>query len=157
LDTLGIAYDVTPGVSSFQAAAATLHMEYTLPEVSQSVIITRMEGRTSVPERESIERFAVHHATMVIFLSTGMLPELTRRLLAGGYEKDTPAAIVYKASWPDERSYFCTVESLAETARLHGITKTALILVGPAVAQSGYARSKLYDPTFTTEFREGKQ
>jgi precorrin-4/cobalt-precorrin-4 C11-methyltransferase len=157
LDALGIAYDVTPGVSSFQAAAASLRMEYTLPDISQSVIITRMAGRTPVPERESIERFAAHGTTMVIFLSTGMLPELSARLLAGGYAKDTPAAIVYKASWQDEQTYLCTVESLAETAQLHGITKTALILVGPAVAQSGYARSKLYDPAFTTEFREGKQ
>jgi precorrin-4/cobalt-precorrin-4 C11-methyltransferase len=157
LDDLGIPYDVTPGVSSFQAAAAALRMEYTLPEISQSVIITRMEGRTPVPDGESIEAFAAHGTTMVIFLSTGMLPELTRRLLAGGYEKNTPAAIVYKASWPQEESYLCTVDTLAETAGAHGITKTALILVGPAVAQSGYARSKLYDPAFTTEFREGKQ
>lgn len=155
LDARGIAYDDTPGVSSFQAAAAALDLEYTLPDVSQSVIITRMEGRTAVPEKESIESFAAHNATMVIFLSTGMLPELTRRLLAGGYRKDTPAAIVYKASWEDEQKYVCTVETLAQTAEKYGITKTALIIVGDVVAQSGYSRSKLYDPTFTTEFREG--
>jgi precorrin-4/cobalt-precorrin-4 C11-methyltransferase len=157
LDGLGIPYDVTPGVSSFQAAAAALRMEYTLPDISQSVIITRMEGRTPVPKRESIESFAAHGTTMVIFLSTGMLPQLCERLLAGGYEKDTPAALVYKASWPEEETYLCTVDTLAQTASAHGITKTALILVGPAVAQSGYARSKLYDPAFTTEFREGTQ
>ena len=155
LDARGIAYDDTPGVSSFQAAAATLNLEYTLPDVSQSVIITRMEGRTPVPSKEGIESFASHGATMVIFLSTGMLKELSERLIAGGYEKTTPAAIVYKASWEDEQKYVCTVETLAQTAKEHGITKTALIIVGDVVSQSSYSRSKLYDPTFTTEFREG--
>ena len=155
LDARGIAYDDTPGVSSFQAAAAALNLEYTLPDVSQSVIITRMEGRTPVPEKERIESFAAHGATMVIFLSTGMLEELSARLVAGGYERTAPAAIVYKASWEDEQKYVCTVETLAQTAQEHGITKTALIIVGDVVSQSSYSRSKLYDPTFTTEFREG--
>lgn len=155
LDARGIAYDDTPGVSSFQAAAAALNLEYTLPDVSQSVIITRMEGRTPVPEKERIESFAAHGATMVIFLSTGMLPELSKRLIEGGYEETTPAAIVYKASWEDEQKYVCTVETLARTAQEHSITKTALIIVGDVVSQSSYSRSKLYDPTFTTEFREG--
>ena len=156
LDARGIPYDDTPGVSSFQAAAASLCMEYTLPDVSQSVILTRMEGRTPVPERESIQSFAAHHATMVIFLSTGMLEELSRRLVEGGYEPQTPAAIVYKASWEDEQTYVCTVESLPQTAQVHGIKKTALILVGDAVTHSHYARSKLYDPSFSTEFREAQ-
>ena len=155
LDARGIDYDDTPGVSSFQAAAAALNLEYTLPDVSQSVIITRMEGRTPVPSKESIESFSSHGATMVIFLSTGMLEELSARLIAGGYEKTTPAAIVYKASWEDEQKYVCTVETLARTAKEHDITKTALIIVGDVVSQSSYSRSKLYDPTFTTEFREG--
>lgn len=157
LDTRGIAYDDTPGVSSFQAAAAALNLEYTLPDVSQSVIITRMEGRTPVPEREQIESFAAHGATMVIFLSTGMLGELSKRLVEGGYQHTTPAAIVYKASWPEEESYVCTVETLAQTAQEHGITKTALIIVGDVVAHSSYSRSKLYDPSFTTEYREAEQ
>lgn len=157
LDARGIPYDDTPGVSSFQAAAAALNLEYTLPEVSQSVIITRMEGRTPVPEREQIESLAAHGATMVIFLSAGMMSQLQERLLAGGYTAQTPAAIVYKASWPQEQSYVCTVGTLAETAAENGITKTALILVGETVAQSNYARSKLYDPSFTTEYREGSQ
>ncbi|MCI7129278.1 MAG: precorrin-4 C(11)-methyltransferase [Lachnospiraceae bacterium] len=156
LDERGIDYDDTPGVSSFQAAAAALNLEYTLPDVSQSVVITRMEGRTPVPPKESIESFASHGATMVIFLSTGMLEELSERLIAGGYEKTTPAAIVYKASWEDEKKFVCTVETLARTAKEHDITKTALIIVGDVVSQSSYSRSKLYDPTFTTEFREGK-
>ena len=153
LDQEGIPYDSTPGVSAFCGAASALNMEYTLPGISQSVIITRMAGRTPVPERESIERFAAHGATMVIFLSTGMLAELSDRLIAGGYSPDTPAAIVYKATWPDEARYICTVSTLAQTASAHGITKTALIIVGEAVAQSGFERSKLYDPSFETGFR----
>lgn len=155
LDRRGIAYDSCPGVSSFCGAAAALNLEYTLPEVSQSVVITRMAGRTPVPERESIESFAGHGATMVLFLSMGLLGELTAELLKGGYREETPAAIVYKATWPEEEAYVCTVGTLEKTAAAHGITKTALIIVGDVVQGSAYARSKLYDPTFTTEFREG--
>ena len=154
LEEAGIQYDSTPGVSAFCGAASALDMEYTLPGISQSVIITRMAGRTPMPEKESIESFAAHGATMVVFLSTGMLEKLSDRLIAGGYAPETPAAIVYKATWPDEEKYICTVDTLAQTAAEHGITKTALIIVGGAVAQSGYERSKLYDPGFTTEFRE---
>ena len=157
LEEAGIQYDSTPGVSAFCGAASALDMEYTLPGISQSVIITRMAGRTPMPEKESIESFAAHGATMVIFLSTGMLEKLSGRLIAGGYAPDTPAAIVYKATWPDEEKYICTVDTLAQTAAEHGITKTALIIVGGAVAQSGYERSKLYDPGFTTEFREASE
>ena len=157
LEKAGIKYDSTPGVSAFCGAASALDMEYTLPGISQSVIITRMAGRTPMPEKESIESFAAHGATMVIFLSTGMLEKLSGRLIVGGYAPDTPAAIVYKATWPDEEKYICTVDTLAQTAAEHGITKTALIIVGGAVAQSGYERSKLYDPGFTTEFREASE
>lgn len=155
LDGWKIPYDSTPGVSSCMGAAAALNMEYTLPDVSQSLIITRMAGRTPVPERESIESFAAHHASMVIFLSTGMLQELSARLTAGGYTADTPAAIVYKATWPDEETHVCTVGTLAETAAQYGITRMALILVGDVVKHSHYERSKLYDPAFTTGFRKG--
>ena len=155
LDERGIAYDYCPGVSSFCGAASALNLEYTLPNVSQSVIITSMAGRTPVPEKESIESFAAHHATMVIFLSTGLLEELSKRLIEGGYEPDTPAAIVYKATWEDEKSFVCTVETLAQTAKENGITKTALMIIGDAVAHNSYERSKLYDPGFTTEFRKG--
>lgn len=155
LDEKGIAYDYCPGVSSFCGAASALNLEYTLPDVSQSVVITRMAGRTPVPEKESIESFAAHHATMVVFLSAGMLDELSRRLIAGGYGPDTPAAIVYKATWEDEKSFVCTVETLAQTARENKITKTALMIIGDAVAHHSYGRSKLYDPGFTTEFRKG--
>ena len=157
LEEAGIKYDSTPGVSAFCGAASALDMEYTLPGISQSVIITRMAGRTPMPEKESIESFAAPGATMVIFLSTGMLEKLSDRLIAGGYAPDTPAAIVYKATWPDEEKYICTVDTLAQTAAEHGITKTALIIVGGAVAQSGYERSKLYDPGFTTAFREASE
>ena len=143
LEEAGIKYDSTPGVSAFCGAASALDMEYTLPGISQSVIITRMAGRTPMPEKESIESFAAHGATMVIFLSTGMLEKLSSRLTAGGYAPDTPAAIVYKATWPDEEKYICTVDTLAQTAAEHGITKTALIIVGGTVAQSGYEPSKL--------------
>lgn len=153
LDKKGIFYDSCPGVSSFCGAASALNLEYTLPEISQSVIITRMEGRTPVPPRESIQSFAAHHATMVVFLSTGMLEELSRRLIEGGYEADTPAAIVYKATWEDEKTFRCTVGTLAETAKKNQVTKTALMIIGDVVAGTDYDRSKLYDPGFATEFR----
>ena len=153
LDEWGISYDVVPGVSSAFGAAAALKAEYTLPDVSQTVIITRMAGRTPVPEKEEISLLAAHQATMVIFLSTGLLEPLRERLLAGGYRKDTPAAIVYKATWPDEKVFRGTVDTLPEMARENGITKTALILVGDFLGNS-YERSKLYDPAFTHEFRE---
>ena len=156
LDEEGIAYDSCPGVSSFCGAASALNLEYTLPEVSQSVIITRMAGRTPVPDKESIESFAAHQATMVVFLSTSMLEELSERLMAGGYTRDTPAAIVYKATWEDEKTYVCTVGTLAQTAREHKITKTALMIIGDAVSASSYERSRLYHPEFETEFRGKK-
>ena len=157
LDEKGIPYDSCPGVSSFCGAASALNLEYTLPEISQSVIITRMEGRTPVPVKESIQSFAAHQATMVIFLSTGMLEELSRRLIEGGYREDTPAAIVYKATWEDEKKFICTVGTLAQTAKENNITKTALMIIGDAVKTSDYERSKLYDPEFTTEFRKGSK
>lgn len=152
LDKLGIAYDVVPGVSSFCGAAAALKTEYTLPGVSQSVVITRIAGRTPVPEKEEISLFAAHGATMVIFLSTGMLPQLSQRLMLGGYSGDIPAAIVYKATWPQEQVLRCTVADLAQTAKQHNITKTALIIVGNCL-NSAYERSRLYHPSFSHEFR----
>lgn len=157
MDEKGISYDICPGVSSFCGAAAALSMEYTLPDVTQSVVITRMEGRTPVPQRESIRSFASHGAAMVIFLSTGMLEELSRELTAGGYGTATPAAIVYKATWPEEKVVRCTVGTLAKSARQEDIRKTALIIVGESVSGKNYERSKLYDPEFTTMFREGGQ
>ena len=157
LDRLGIPYESCPGVSACFGAAASLNIEYTLPGISQSLIITRMEGKTKVPTKESIESFAAHQASMAIYLSTGMLEELSQRLIAGGYEKHTPAALVYKATWKDEESYLCTVETLAATAKEHGITKTALVLVGDVLTHQHYQKSRLYAPDFSTEFRQAKE
>lgn len=154
LEEKNIPYDYCPGVSSFCGAASALNLEYTLPDVSQSVIITRMAGKTPVPEKEEIAKLASHHATMVIFLSTGMLEKLSERLIAGGYEENTPAAIVYKATWEDEKTVVCTVGTLAQCAKENEIKKTALIIVGDVVSHSHYRRSDLYHPAFTTEFRE---
>lgn len=154
LDKLGIAYDSCPGVSAAFGAAASLNIEYTLPGVSQSLIITRMAGKTGVPERESIESFAAHGASMAIYLSTGMLGELSKRLISGGYREDTPAVLVYKATWPEEKSYICKVSELAEVAAANGVTKTALVIVGDVVTHSSYDLSRLYAADFSTEFRE---
>ena len=153
LEKLGIDYDVCPGVSAFCGAAAALRAEYTLPNVSQTVIITRAAGRTPVPERESIRALAAHHATMVLFLSTSLTKQLQADLLAGGYEAETPAAVVYKATWPEERIFRCTVATLHDTVTANGLTKTSLIVVGGCLGDD-YLRSLLYDPSFTTEFRE---
>ena len=155
LGELGIEYAVCPGVSSMFGAAAALKAEYTLPGVSQSVIVTRMEGRTAVPDSESIESLAAHNCTMVIFLSAGMTAELSERLINGGCSPDTPAAIVYKATWQDEKVLRCTVGTLHETAQANGIRKTALIIAG-GILGSDYELSKLYDRTFETEFRKAK-
>ena len=155
LDALGTAFDVCPGVSSFCGAAAALRAEYTLPGVSQTVILTRMAGRTPVPERESIRSLAQHHATMVIFLSAGQLPALTAELTAGGYAPETPAAIVYKATWSDELVLRCTVGTLSETAEKHGISRHALITVGDFLG-TDYDLSKLYDAQFETGYRRAK-
>lgn len=157
LDRLGISYESCPGVSACFGAAASLNIEYTLPEISQSLIITRMEGKTKVPAKESIESFAMHQATMAIYLSTGRLKELSERLVAGGYRKETPAALVYKATWPDEKAYICTLETLSDTAKEHGITKTALVLVGEVITHQNYKKSKLYSADFSTEFRQAKE
>lgn len=155
LDNLKIKYEVCPGVSSFCGAAASLKAEYTLPDVSQTVIITRMAGRTPVPEKENIELLAAHGATMVIFLSTGMLEKLSEALIHGGYSSETPAAIVYKATWKDEKVCRCTVGTLAKTADENNITKTALICVGNFLGND-YSLSKLYDKNFETEFRKAQ-
>ena len=155
LDARGISYDVTPGVSAFSGAAAALRAEYTLPGVSQTVIITRAEGRTPVPPRERLVELAKHRATMVLFLSTGLLKKVEEDLQAGGYPADTPAAIVYKATWPEEQVFRCTVSTLAETAQKHQITKTAIITVGDFLGDQ-YERSQLYHPQFSHGFRQGE-
>lgn len=156
LDRLGISYDVVPGVSSFQAAAAALKREYTLPGISQTVILTRMEGRTAVPEREQIEALAAHQATMVIFLSVGQITELTGRLQQGGYPADTPAAVVYKASWEDEKIVVGTLTDIAGKVQEAGIRKTALVTVGRFLGDN-FELSKLYDAAFGHEYRQASR
>ena len=155
LDQEGASYEYVPGVSSFIGAAAALKAEYTLPGISQTVILTRMEGRTPVPEAESIEKLAAHGASMVIFLSSSMLEELSAKLMQGGYTAKTPAAIVYKATWPEEKVVRTTVGQIAQAAKQHGIHKTALVLVGGFLGEE-YARSLLYHPAFSHEFRKAK-
>lgn len=157
LDAAGIPYESCPGVSAAFGAAASLNVEYTLPELSQTLIITRMEGKTGVPGKEKIESLASHQASMAIYLSTGMLEELSRRLIDGGYSEDTPAALVYKATWPEEEAYLCRVCELARTAQAHNIRKTALVLVGDVLSKAGYTKSRLYAADFSTEFRQAKE
>ena len=154
LRSYNLDFEVVPGVSSFCACAAALNAEYTLPNVSQSVIITRMEGgRTPIPDREKLASYAAHHASMVIFLSSGMLEKVQKELVRGGYEEDTPAAIVYKASWPEQKIMRCTVGTLAATAKENKITRTALIAVGGFLGDE-YQRSELYNPNFTHGYRK---
>lgn len=157
LEAKGIAFTSCPGVSSFCGAASALNLEYTLPGISQTVILTRMEGATKVPEQEQIEKLAAHQATMVLFLSTGMLSQLAERLIAGGYPPDTPASLVYKATWPDEKKIVASLETLPELAKKAGITKTALIIVGDVVGKSGYEKSRLYAADFSTEYRKASK
>jgi len=156
LNALGIEVQVIPGVSSVFAAAAALNLEYTLPDVSQTLILTRMEGRTPVPEKEKIHLLAQHQATMAIFLSVGMIQDVVDELLKGGYPLKTPIAVVQKASWPDQKEVVGTLADIAEKVLAEDITKTALILVGE-VLNKEFALSKLYDPSFTTEYRDAKK
>ena len=153
---LGIEYDVCPGVSSFCGAASSLKTEYTLPDVSQTVIITRAAGRTPVPEKLSIRELASHQATMVLFLSTSLTEKLQSELLSGGYPGETPVAIVYKATWPEEKIFRCSVDTLHKTVTENGLTKTSVIIIGNCMGDK-YLRSQLYHPGFTTEFREASE
>ncbi|MCX7615458.1 MAG: precorrin-4 C(11)-methyltransferase [Clostridiales bacterium] len=155
LDEHGIKYSVVPGVSSFCGAAAALNAEYTLPDISQTVILSRMEGRTPVPPDEEIAKLATHKASMVLFLTSSLVEQLSGKLIEGGYRAETPAAIVYKATWPDQKVIKTTVGNLAKSAKENNITKTALILIGDFLS-GDYERSKLYDKTFSHEFRKAK-
>ncbi|MBS6643775.1 MAG: precorrin-4 C(11)-methyltransferase [Clostridiaceae bacterium] len=153
LDQLGIEYDVVPGVSSFLAAAAVLKKEYTLPGISQTVILTRMEGRTPMPDGEKLADLAKHQATMIIFLSVGQI-ELLSETLKDSYSQDTPVAVVYKATWEDQRIVKGTLNDIAKKVKEAGITKTALTVVGGFLGDE-YELSRLYDKHFTHEFRKG--
>lgn len=158
LDAHQVPYESCPGVSACFGAAAGLNLEFTLPGVSQTLIITRLEGKTPVPEKEKMRQLASHGASMAVYLSAGMLGKLTEELLEGGYAPETPAALVYKATWPEEICCRCTVGSLEETGRLHRIEKTAVVLVGDVLdPKDSYDRSRLYHPEFSTEFREKKK
>lgn len=152
----GVEFSVVPGVSSFCAAAAAIPAEYTLPGVSQTLIISRMEGRTPVPAREGIRSLAAHGASMVLFLSSAMLKELASELIAGGYPPETPAALVYKASWPDERVLRGPLASIPAMAEEAGISKTALVLVGGFLGDD-YDLSRLYDASFSHGCRRASQ
>ncbi len=152
LDDKGIAYEIVPGVSSLFAAAAALKTELTVPELSQTVIITRMEGKTPVPELESLKNLAAHHASMAIFLSASLAEEVVAELLSAGYPPDTPAAVVYRATWPDELVLRTTLKKLAQRVKASGIQKQALILVGDFLNSRGKGRrSRLYDRGYKHE------
>ena len=159
LDEAGVTYRVIPGVSSVFAAAAALNCEFTLPSVSQSLVLTRVEGRTPVPSGEELRTFATHGCTIALFLSCGLLERAREELLAGGLSPQTPAALVYRASWPDQKIVRCDVASLPEAAREAGLSRQAIVLVGDALAGSLAAahaeRSLLYDPSFTHGYRVG--
>lgn len=155
LSEMNIDYDVTPGVSSFLATAATLKQEYTLPNVSQTVIITRMEGRTPMPPKEKLAMLAAHEATMCIFLSVQMLDSVVAELVKGGYAPTTPVAIVVKASWPDQRIIRGTLETIADIVSKEGVLRQAMIVVSK-VLDSDYELSKLYDKGFSHMYRSAK-
>ena len=151
-----IDYDVTPGVSSFLGAAASLKKEYTLPGISQTVIITRQGGRTPVPESESLKNLAAHNSTMCIFLSVHKIDEVVNELIEGGYKNNTPVAVVEKATWDDEKIIWGTLGDIAEKIKKAKITKTAMIVVSPCF-DANYEPSRLYAPDFSHEFREAKK
>lgn len=155
LDKEGIAYEVVPGVSCLQAAAAALQRELTLPGISQTVIVTRPEGRTPVPAREDIAELARHQATMAIFLGISYIDKVAEKLKLGGYPEDTPVAVVYKASWPQQKIIEGTLKDIAEKVKASGVRSTALILVGKVLKPEEYSCSKLYDACFTHRFRSG--
>lgn len=156
LDSLGLTYEVIPGVSSFTAAAAAIKKELTLPEVSQTVILTRIEGRTPVPEGEDLEELARHRASMAIFLSVQDIDGVVEKLAKGYGSYQIPVAVVYKASWEDERIILGKLEDIGEKVKVEGINKMAQILVGNFI-EGDYERSKLYDPTFSHKFRKASQ
>lgn len=153
LDVMGITYEVIPGVSSFSGAAAAIKKEFTLPGVSQTVILTRIEGRTPVPGKESLDSLAKHQASMAIFLSIGMIDKVVKQL-SKNYPIATPIAVIQKATWEDEKIVIGTLETIAELVKEADITKTAQILVGDFI-DCDYEKSKLYDKTFTHEYRKG--
>ena len=156
LDAKGIYYEVVPGVSSFTAACASIKKEFTLPDVSQTIILTRIEGRTPVPEEEDLESLAKHKASMAIFLSVQEIDRVVEKLVKGYGRDDIPVAIVYKATWEDEKVIFGTLKDIEEKVKKEVVTKMAQILVGNFI-EGEYERSKLYDSSFTHKFRSASR
>lgn len=156
LDKKNIEYEVIPGVSSFTAACASIKREFTLPDISQTIILTRIKGRTPVPEDENLVSLAKHKASMAIFLSVQAIEKVVEELIEGYGRDDVPVAVVYKASWEDERIVFGSLKDIAKKVEKEDIRKTAQILVGDFI-EGEYERSKLYDPDFSHEYREAKR
>ena len=156
LDKEGIAYDVCPGVTAAFGAAAALKREFTLPSVTQTLIFTRAKGRTEVPDRESIEKLSAHQSTMAVYLSASLAGELMEELIKGGYPKDTPVAICYKVSWPDEKLIECRLDELGDKVSENGLYMTALFLIGRALKETDFNDSRLYAPDFSTGFRKAQ-
>lgn len=157
LDKHSIEYDITPGVSAAFGAAAALKTEYTLPEVSQTLILTRISGKTKVPEKESIKSLAAHRATMAVYLSASNAKKLQEELLAGGYSEDTPAAICVKVTWEDEKIYKCNVGTIYDTTERNDIKKTAIYIIGDCIDPNSYDKSRLYAADFSTEYRKASK
>jgi precorrin-4/cobalt-precorrin-4 C11-methyltransferase len=153
LEAAGVDFEVIPGVSSFCGAAASIKKEFTLPDVSQTIILTRVEGRTPVPEKESLESLAAHQASMALFLSVGMIDKVVQRLKTS-YKGSTPVAVIQRATWEDEKILMGTLDTIAELVKFHDIRKTAQILIGDFI-DCDYSKSKLYDKSFTHEYRKG--
>ncbi len=156
LDELNIKYEVIPGVSSFTASCAAIKSEFTLPGVSQTVIVTRLAGKTPVPERESLEALASHHSSMAIFLSAGNIDGVVDKLKEGYGRADVPVAVVYKATWEDQKIIMGTLEDISDKVKMVGIRNFAQILVGDFI-DCNYQRSRLYDPSFSTGYREASK
>lgn len=153
----GIESEIIPGVTSFLASAAALGIQLTLPGVTQTIIITRAEARTKVPEREKISELAKHNATMVFYLSVHLLSQIVKQAIDGGYSKSTPAAVVYRATWPDQKVIVGTLEDITKKVRAERIIKTAIVIIGNVIQPSSYEYSRLYDKTFTHSFRKAKK
>ncbi len=153
----GIESEIIPGVTSFLASAAALGIQLTLPGVTQTIIITRAEARTKVPEREKISELAKHNTTMVFYLSVHLLSQIVKQAIDGGYSKSTPAAVVYRASWPDQKVIVGTLEDITKKVRAERIIKTAIVIIGDVIQPSSYEYSRLYDKTFTHSFRKAKK
>ena len=156
-DRLGLPHRTIPGVSAFSAAAARMDVEITVPEVAQSMILTRLEGgRTPMPERETVRGFAAHGTTMALYLSAARNRVLQAELLAGGYPPETPCIVGYRVSWPDELMLRCRLDELSATMAEHKLWKHTIVLVGPALAEAGNTRSHLYHPGFRHEYRKAE-